>query len=118
MLPAVFGISLLAHLTIMFAARTKIFFNASTKKNIPRAGRSAPNKAFSALSIAVITEFVIVLVIASSFTILGAGALSEKSNYKIIKSALIEFENKSLGFECVFRRKCQTGHPDASIPLN
>lgn len=96
MLPAVFGVSLSFHIIIIIAVKAKNFLIfAFGGRARPRQKNKISNRAFTSMAIAVITEFVAVLVIVSSLAVLSAGITSNRSNYKIIKNAFNEIESNT-----------------------
>ncbi|MFH1968328.1 MAG: hypothetical protein ABIJ84_03005 [bacterium] len=118
MFSAVLGISMLAHILIIVIVKVKnfltfVFYGRAKKKR----GRKN-NRAFTALAIAAVTELVAILVIISSFMIVSVSVANDNSNYKIIKRALSEFQDKSLSADCIFQKKCGYNPPDASIPIS
>lgn len=118
MISIIFGISLLAHLTIILAAKTKkLWDNVSGKKNTPKLHDSVADKAFTSLAIATFLEFTAFMIIISALNVLAIGFESDKSNWKVIKQSFYEFETKSVGFECLFDKECGSNPPDANIPL-
>lgn len=119
MISSTFGITLLTHIAIISATRIKKILNfAEGKQKKPAFNSPTADRAIDSLAIACITELVIILVIASSLFILGEGIKSDKSNYKILQSAFKEFENKSIGIDCILYKKCGSNPPDANIPVS
>ena len=82
------GVSMLAHMAIVGAGKVN-GFTGFTKKFSIRPGNknkiSAINKIFLSLLIAVIIEFVMLLVIGSSMLAIYVGATSKNSNINIIR---------------------------------
>ncbi|MDP3882879.1 MAG: hypothetical protein Q8Q48_02380 [Candidatus Staskawiczbacteria bacterium] len=112
------GISMLAHITIILAVKAKNFWDSKSKKNTLPHKSNPPNKVFTSLAIAIIMEFVVVLIVLSAFSILGASVISSKSNYKVLKEAVNDFDRKSISLECLFQTNCGYSPPDASIPVS
>lgn len=111
---------MLAHLTIIAAVKVKNFssnFIFHNKKTFRASKNNSADRAFTSLAIAVITEFTLLLVVVGSIGILGAGIINDKSNYKLLKGAAIEFESKSISLECLIQEKCGYSPPDASVPV-
>ena len=115
----ILGISMLTHLAIIVAVKTKNFLDFALfgRRMKIKTGETG-GRMFTSFAIALIMEFVILLVFIGTTSILGAGLKSEKSNYKMLESAFIEFEQKSVGLGCLFKKKCGYEHPDVSIPLS
>ena len=118
MIPTVFGISLIAHLVIISAGKTrKLCDKFLCKKNNLKTRQNTTDKVLTSLAIATFTELAALMIIVSAFNVLVIGLESEKSNYKIIQQAFYEFKNKSISIECLFNEKCGIDPPDANIPL-
>jgi hypothetical protein len=121
MFSAALGISMLAHITIILAAKVNAFFRNlgfyKSRKTGPKLINRSRNRAFTSLAIALITESIFLLVIFSSVSTLSAGIYNDKSNYKILKGAMTEFKDKSVSLSCLISEDCYHSPPDASIPL-
>lgn len=102
------GISILAHIIIIVAVKTKSFLGFKESRKNARMRKGILSRIFVSFAIAAVIEFVLFFVILSSIVIVDAGVKNHGSNIKTIQSAVNDMieknapaENSSLGWQLI-----------------